>query len=175
MDSYPPVLPFKSEHSCKMCLHLPKPVNRAPWWEGDICVAWFPSRSPQDRQFPSGGRRVWDSQRGLCCVEQFMWRMHHGSIGQHQSMSRPSFASSQHCYFWPVKGFQGLGWTCLPCAALPCSQAICAGSWLAAGRDKRQKAGAGWLKCSTNRSTIYHHEPAKQRESQAYLISYLLS
>lgn len=55
--------PFESEYSCKICLHLPKPVNRAPWWEGDICLAWFRSRSPQDTRLPSGGRRVWDSQQ----------------------------------------------------------------------------------------------------------------
>lgn len=63
------------------------------------------------------------------------------NISQCQDPTLP--ASSQRCYFWLVKGFQELGWTCLPCAASPHSQAVCAGSWLAAGRDKRQKAGAG--------------------------------
>lgn len=64
-----------------------------------------------------------------------------GSISQCQDPAL--LAPSQHCYFWLVKGFQGLGWTGLPWAASPCSQAVCAGSWLAAGRDKRQQAGAG--------------------------------
>lgn len=51
-----------------------------------------------------------------------------------------SLASSQGCYFWPVRCFQGLGWTCVPVrAAPPRSQAVWAGSWLAEGKA----AGAG--------------------------------
>lgn len=69
------------------------------------------------------------------------WRAGLASISQCQDPALPT--SSQRCYFWLVKGFQGLGCTHLLCAASPCSQAVCAGSWLAAGRDKRQKAGTG--------------------------------
>lgn len=67
----PSAIPFQARlfpvHS-KICLHLPKPVNRIPWREGDICLAWLPRRSPQDTRLPSGGRRVWDSQQrtALC-------------------------------------------------------------------------------------------------------------
>lgn len=48
------------------------------------------------------------------------------------------------------------------CAALPHSQAVRAGSWLAVERDKMQKAEAVWLKHGTNRGTIYHLKLAEQ-------------
>lgn len=92
----PQSFPLKSEYSCKICLHLPKPVNRAPWWEGDICLAWFPSRSPQDLWFPWGGRRLWDrQQRAVLCpaLRVTDGRTDRGT-GEHQSMSRPGFAGT---------------------------------------------------------------------------------
>lgn len=84
-------------------------------------------------------------------------------------------ASSRRCYFWPVNCFRGLGWACLLCVQSPRSQAVCAGSCLAAGRDKTRKAEAVRLKRGTNRGTIYHRKLAGQSESRAYLISYLPS
>lgn len=127
----PQSFPFKSENSCKICLHLPKPVNRAPWWEGDICLAWFPSRSPRDTRLPSGGRRVWDTHRGPCFVKQFAWRMSRG-IGQHQSMSRPNFAGIfSALLFLAGERFPGAGLDLSPV----CSVALFPGClcWLLAG------------------------------------------
>lgn len=83
---------------------------------------------------PGGDRALSSDWRDGCAAAL-------ASISQCQDPTLP--ASSQRCYFWLGKGFQGLGWARLPCAASPCSQAVCAGSWLAAGWDKRQKAGAG--------------------------------
>ena len=99
------------------------------------------------------------------------------SIGKHQSMSRSDFAGIfSALLFLAGEMFPRVGLDLSPvCAASPRSQAVCAGSWLAAGRDKMQKAEAVWLKRGTNRGTIYHRKLTEQSESRAYLISYLLS
>lgn len=175
----PSVIPFQARifvaHS-KICLPLPKPASRTPWWEGDICLAQFSSRSPPDTQLLSRGRRVWDNQQkiDLC---QLIWVTY---VPQHRQASVS--VETRLCSHplsvaifgrWRVsEDWAGL----VPCVwSVPCSQAVRAGSCLAAGRDNRQKAGAVRLKHHTNRGTSYHHKQVEKSESLAYLISNLLS
>lgn len=118
---------------------------------------------------------MWDSQQriALCQPIRVM------DVPQHRqtSMSRSHFAGIFSAFlFLACEMSPRVGLDSSPvCAVSPRSQAVCAGSWLAAGRDKMQKAEAVWLKYGANRGTIYHYRPAEQSESKPYLISYLLS
>lgn len=171
----PPSLSLSSQSIPVKSVCISPNLWLGPLGEKMTCLARFPSRSPQAPQVPWGGRRRWGRQQRTVVRVTDGAQCWPASVNVKTRLCWHLLSAAIFGWWKVSRGFQGLGCTHLLCAALPCSQAVCAGSWLAAGRDKRQKAGAGWLKCSTNRSTIYHYEPAKQRESQAYLISCLLS
>lgn len=159
----PSLIPFRARISLahsKIHVHLPKAVNRAPWWEGDLCLARFPSRSLQDTRLPSGGRRVWDSRwRTALCQP-----LRVTDVPPHRQTSvrvktRLRWHLLRVAIFgrWDVsKGWAGLVSPCAPRRPVPRLFGLAPG-WLrerrrGRGGDKMQKAEAVRLKRGTERT-----------------------